>query len=155
MRHVPRLTVLAFAAALTAGAAPAQTATNPAVVARQSVMELRAFYLAQLGAMAKEVVPYDAALASRAAANLALLGQLDQSAMWPPGTDSDSDSTSRALPALWANPADLGARSAALAEAVAAMEVAAGTDLAALQAAMSQVGGACGACHKAYRAPDE
>ncbi|MEE4346330.1 MAG: cytochrome c, partial [Paracoccaceae bacterium] len=40
-----------------------------------------------------------------------------------------------------------------LVTAAKAMEGAAGTDLASLQAAMGPVGEACGACHKAYRVP--
>jgi len=34
------------------------------------------------------------------------------------------------------------------------MQVAAGTDAAAVKASMAQLGGACSACHKAYRQPE-
>ena len=60
---------------------------------------------------------------------------------------------SRALPALWENMPDVMSKASDLATAATAMETAAGTDLASLQAGMGAVGGACGACHKAYRVP--
>jgi len=60
----------------------------------------------------------------------------------------------RALPALWENFPDLMTKGKALADAAAGMADAAGTDLASLQAAMGPLGGACSACHKAYRAPE-
>ena len=42
---------------------------------------------------------------------------------------------------------------AAFTAAAEAMSAAAGTDLASLQGAMEGLGGACGACHKAFRVP--
>ena len=60
----------------------------------------------------------------------------------------------RALPDLWENQDDVMKKAAALSEAAAAMEMAAGTSLEALQGAMGPLGGACGGCHKTYRAPE-
>lgn len=60
----------------------------------------------------------------------------------------------RALPELWQKFDDVTTKIDALAVATAAMESAAGSGLEALQAAMGPVGGACGACHKAYRKPN-
>lgn len=135
------------------GAAVAQDNTDGAVNARSSIMQLYGFHLGTLGAMAKGSVDYDAAAATKAANNLVLLTQLDQSAMWPMGSDNVSNPKSRALPAIWENFADVGAKSMALTEAALAMQVAAGQDLDALRGAMGAVGGACSACHKAYRGP--
>lgn len=137
------------------GAAIADTAVDPAVKARQSVMTLYSNSLGQLGAMAKGDVAYDADAASAAANNLVLLTQLNQSTFWPQGTDSGAMSGTRALPALWENFPDVMAKGQALGEAALAMQAAAGTDLEALRAAMGPLGGACGGCHKAYRAPAE
>lgn len=135
------------------GAVPsiAQDKENPAIKARQSLMQLYSFNLSQLGAMAKEEVAYDRDTASAAAQNLVTLSRVSQSAMWPPGTDSETSATSRALPALWQNfdPA----KGKAFSDAAVAMEVAAKTDLAALQAAMGALGASCSGCHKPYRGP--
>lgn len=154
MRHVTKPIVVGFAAALIAGTAFADDMKNPAVQAREAVMDVLAFNLGQLGAMAKEQMPYDADAASKAAGNIVLLTQLDQTAMWPEGTDNATNSDTRALPAIWANHDDFMAKLGKLNEAAVAMQGAAGTDLASLQGAMGDLGGACGACHKAYRAPD-
>jgi len=148
------LLVAGVTVAITMGAAVAHEASSPAINARQHVMQLYAFNLGTLGAMAKGDVDYNAAAASSAANNLALLSTLDQSAMWQGGSDNSADTTTRALPDLWQNFPDVGAKSAALAAAAAAMQDAAGQDLASLRVAMGALGGSCGACHKAYRAPE-
>ena len=149
------LAIIGLSAAIFVGVATAHEIANPAIKARTSLMQLYANELGQLGAMAKGTVEYDAQAASSAANNLVLLTQLDQSKFWPAGSDSSSDSTTRALPELWQNFPDVMAKGQVLTDAALAMKAAAGTDLAALQAAMGPLGGACGSCHKAYRAPAE
>ena len=146
-----------LAAALILAAAPVMAQQSPemqAMKARQGLMNFYAMNLGVLGGMAKGAVPYDAAMAGTAAANIAGVSQLNLSMLWPEGSDDMSLDGSRALPVLWENMADVGAKSAALREAAAAMQTAAGTDLAALQAAMGPLGAACGDCHKAYRTPE-
>ncbi|WP_319823788.1 cytochrome c [Thalassovita sp.] len=130
-------------------------AISDAVTARQSTMKLYAFNLGLLGNMAKGAIPYDADAASKAAGNLAALSRMDQSRMWPAGSDDMSIDNTRALPALWDNMNDVMAKGADAGKAIAAMETAAGAGLESLQAAMGPLGGACGACHKAYRAPEK
>ena len=147
------LIVAGVAAALTFGSAVAQQGGNPAVNARKAVMQLYAFNLTTLGGMAQGKIDYDAAAASGAASNLAALTQMNQMAMWPGGSDNSNDPNTRALPALWENFPDVGAKAGALAEAAAAMESAAGEGLDALRGAMGPLGGACAACHESYRAP--
>ena len=124
-----------------------------AIKARQSQMQLYAFNLGVLGAMAKEEVPYDAAAASGAANNLAALASMSQAGYWLPGSDSDSVEGTRALPAIWAADSKIGDKGKDFVDAVSAMQSAAGTDLAALQAAMGAVGKSCGSCHETYRKP--
>lgn len=124
-----------------------------AIKARQSQMQLYAFNLGVLGAMAKEEVPYDAAAASGAANNLAALASMSQAGYWLPGSDSDSVEGTRALPAIWAADSKIGDKGQDFVDAVSAMQSAAGTDLAALQAAMGAVGKSCGSCHETYRKP--
>lgn len=125
-----------------------------AIKARQSQMQLHAFNLGLLGAMAKQETPYDAAAASGAADNLAALASmLSQSGYWLPGSDSDSVEGTRALPAIWASDSKIGEMGKDFVDAALAMQSAAGTDLGALQTAMGAVGKSCGGCHESYRKP--
>lgn len=125
-----------------------------AIKARQSQMQLYAFNLGQLGAMAKGEVEYNSEVATAAAANLATMTRLNAMAMWPAGSDNAQAANTRALPDLWQNFADVASKAEALSAAADTMASAAGTDLMSLQAAMGPLGGACGACHKAYRAEE-
>ncbi|MDA5093114.1 cytochrome c [Aliiroseovarius sp. KMU-50] len=155
MRKSAIMTLAGMSMALIGNVALADEATDPAVKARTAIMQLYANNIGQLGAMAKGNVEYNAEAAMKAANNLALLVQLDQSTLWPQGTDNASMVGTRALPDLWKNFPDVMTKGESLGAAVTAMQGAAGTDLAALQGAMGGLGGACQACHKAYRAPDE
>ncbi len=147
--------------ALAAGLATTATSQDDqallaAVKARQAQMDLYAFNLGLLGGMAKGDIAYDADAASKAAGNLAALTRLDGSRVWPKGSDNGAlgDKT-RALPAIWAEGSDIGAKAMALQEAAATMETAAGGGLDSLKGAMGALGGACGACHKAYRQSED
>lgn len=155
MKILNKTTLLVTGALFLATTAWADGHIAGAVKARQAQMQLYAYNISQLGAMAKMKIPYDAEAASKAASNLAALTSLDQSTLWPSGSDTPSYEGTRALPALWANYDDVIVKSTALNDAVAAMNIAAGTDLASLQEAMNALGGACGACHKAYRQPKD
>ena len=125
-----------------------------AIKARKAVMQLRAYSLGQLGAMAKGEVEYDAAAATAAANNLLALANLDQSTMWPQGTDNASmPGKTRALPEIWSTYPAVVEKAKAMVTAAEAMAAAAGTDLASLQGAMGDVGKACGGCHKPFQAP--
>jgi cytochrome c556 len=142
---------LTLAASLFAGATFADQATDGAIKARQAQMQLYAFNLGALGAMAKGTVEYDAAAASASAANLLALSKMSQSGMWPQGSDIGSYPDSAALPEIWSMYPDIAEKGKAFGAAAEAMNAAAGTDLASLQGAMRELGGACGACHKVYR----
>jgi len=137
-----------------AGAAQAQDAKaiQGAIKARQATMQLYAFNLGILGAMAKGDADYNADAATAAAGNLVKLSTQNQMAYWPEGSDNASAEGTKALPAIWEDMEGIVKASAALSDAAMAMESAAGTDLASLQGAMGALGGACGGCHKAYRA---
>lgn len=151
------LSALVIGGIALAGAAGAEShseALGNAVKARKATMQLYAFNLGILGGMAKGAMDYDAAAASAAAGNLVKLSSQNQMAYWPKGSAQGEIDGSRALPAVWEDMAGVGQASAALKDAAMAMEAAAGTDLAALQAAMGGLGAACGSCHKAYRAAE-
>jgi cytochrome c556 len=157
MKISKKLAVIATSVSLVAGAAWADGHVNKgieaAVKARQAMMQLYSYNLGQLGAMAKTTVPYDAEAASKSAGNLLTLMSIDQSTMWPQGSDTPTIEGTAALPAIWEKYPDIATKGMALNEAVIALNAAAGTDLASLQGAMKPVGEACGACHKAYRKP--
>lgn len=123
-----------------------------AIKDRQAVMKGYGKNLGVLGDMAKGAKPYDAAAASAAAAELAKLANMDQSAFWPEGSDT-SVKGSRALPKLWDNLPDVIKIAGDLAAASNAMAAVAGDGLPAVQGAMGGIGSTCGACHKAYRQP--
>lgn len=135
------------------GDSHADKAIEAAVKARQSQMTLYSFNIGLLGGMAKGEVEYDAAAASAAASNLAALSQLDQSRLWPQGSDNaalGADKT-KALPAIWVAGSTAGEKGMALATAAIAMEQAAGGGLDALRGAIGAVGKSCGGCHESYR----
>ncbi len=157
MTRAMRFISVSLVAALAAGVAVAQATPEElaaAVEARHNHMKSYAGALGMLGKMAKGEVAYDAAAATDAATKLVELSSLDQSGFWLPGTEAGAIADSEALPALFENLDDYAKRTAALNAAAVAMQAAAGTDLAALQAAMGPLGGACGNCHETYRKPD-
>lgn len=156
---IMKSTALGLALALGSTAVFAEAhadAIAAAIEARQEHMKGYGGAMRTLGGMARGDVAYDAAAASEAAATLLELAGADQSSYWPEGSDNMStDIETRALPAIWENIDDVQAKSAALLEAATAMNAAAGESQEALAAAMGAVGGACGACHENYRAPEE
>lgn len=149
---------LSFIAALGAGLTIAFSASGgghsapPEIGARKGIMSNYAYNLGLLGAMAKGEVEYDADIAAIASANLVAFASSDQSLLWKEGTDNAAAQGTRALPAIWSDPA--GFKKAADALTAAAEGLAATSDLAGLQAAMGAAGAGCGTCHKAYRAPN-
>ncbi len=143
------LSAVAFAGAVLAQDAPPFAGE---IKARQGIMEYRALQLGVLGGMAKGEVEYNAEAEQKAADNLVAVAILDESMLWPQGSDNAANPASNALPAIWAEGSTVGDKDKALVEAATAMQAAAGTDLDSLKAAMGPVGEACGGCHKTYRA---
>ncbi len=154
MKRTLTIAATALGLTLTSAAAFADGHIDKAIGARQAQMKLYSFNLGPLGGMAKGEIEYDAAVASAAANNLVTLTQIDQSAMWPMGSDNSYEG-SKALPAMWENFPDVMEKGKALSEAAIAMQAVAGTDLASLRGAMGDLGGACGACHELYREPKD
>ena len=115
-------------------------------------MGLNSFYLGPLGGMAQDKIPYDAEVAATAAANLAALATLDQTAYWVEGTDASIEG-SRAKSEIWTDRAGYLAEKEKLETTTAALAAVAGDGLDAMKAAFGPVGGTCGSCHEAYRAP--
>lgn len=148
-----RSSLFAATAALTLGgftSAFAQDDAHPAVTARQAHMQLYAHNLGVLGGMAQGKIDYDAEAAQAAADNLLAVAALDQRGYWPEGTAEGT----KALPAIWDNMDDFMAKSEDLVFEAQGVADVAGTDLASLQGAMGNLGGACSACHREYRQRD-
>ena len=153
MLGIGGVVIAAVMATSAIGDGHADKAIAAAVKARQSQMTLYAFNLGLLGGMAKGEIDYDASSASAAASNLAALAKLDQSRLWPQGSDSDALGldTTKAAPAIWMAGSTAGEKGKALAMAAVALEDAAGGGLESLRGAMGAVGKSCGACHESYR----
>lgn len=144
------LAALAACAAVALPVAAQQDPIQNAIAARKAHMTLYAHNLGVVGAMAQGAIPFDAEAATRAAANLDALANIDETTYWP--TESLGVEGTKALPAIQETYDDFLAKQDGLKAATAALVTAAATDLAALQGAMGALGGACGACHQAYRA---
>lgn len=140
--------------ALPIGTAMAESHLSPevagAIKARSAHMQLYAHNLGLLGGMAQDKIPYDAASAASAAANLAAVAGLDQSRYWPEGSDADAAGT-KALAVIWTDREGFDKATMNLATAAAALASVAGDGADAMKAAFGPVGGACGECHRNYR----
>lgn len=96
--------------------------------------------------------PYDAATAARAGANLLALSSVLSPEVFRQGSGAGAAEGSEARPAIWEKPKDFATKIGQLTTAADAMQAAApGSDLAAGQGAMRDLGAACGACHETYR----
>ena len=154
MNFISKTMIAVSVAATTAfsGFAIADEAAEKAIKARKAQMQLYAWNLGQLGAMAKGAVPYDAEAAASAANNLLAVASLNAMSMWPQGTDSTAmpGKTGAKLEAWTTWPA-VGKKSEALTEAATAMAAAAGGGLDALRGAIGPVGKGCKGCHEEFR----
>jgi cytochrome c556 len=149
---------LATGVALMAGATATISgeAEERAVKARQALMQVYAFNLAQLGAMVKGEMEYNADLAKASADNLVKATTMNGMAMWPKGSSMDDEGMAGktwAKADIWADGSDVGEKAKALREAAAQMAEVAGNGLDAVKGAMGGVGGGCKGCHEKFRAP--
>ncbi len=134
-----------FVAALfVAGAALAHDGVkNPAVMARMEGMKQMGGAAKILGEMVKGAVVFDAASANAAMETL----RVESARIEALFEAEEDDPKSEALPAIWQDYPDFTAKAEAL-NAAASQTVG---SLEELQGAISQIGGACRACHKDYR----
>jgi len=137
-----------------AWSAQADKATEGAIKARQSLMQIYSFNLGKLGAMAKGEADYDADLAAALAKNLLAAAQMDNRLMWPQGSGNDAyaDKT-RAMPAIWTTYPKVSEKHAALTAAAEKLAAVAGNGLDAVKTNLGAVGGGCKGCHDDFRAP--
>ncbi len=124
---------------------------DPPVQARHSQMQMIGYHTGLLGAVAKGEIEFDAATVAGAAANIKALAELNQATMWTAGTEQGTAVGSRAKTEIWSDPEGFAARFDAMAEAASALMDA--SDVDAVRAGMSALGGSCKACHEKYRGP--
>lgn len=143
------LAALAATPALALDAEQAQKATET----RQAVLKVVGWNIGPLGAMARDLVPYDGAVVARNAERIAWMAS-----MIPDAFRADTRPhavTTEALPVIWENYArfeELAANAQASAERLA--EVAASGDEAATKQAIGALISDCRACHDDFRLKD-
>lgn len=126
----------------------AQAKPDVLVKQRQSVMVLHGKYWGPLNGMAQGKAPYDAAIVARNAGFLDALSKMP----WDGFTENTKDEKSRALPAIWAEPAKFKEAQDRYQGAVAKLVAASKGDEAAFKAVAGEVGKSCGGCHETFRA---
>jgi cytochrome c556 len=131
------------------GFAQAQTAPVDVIVTRQAGLDLMASVLGSVNLAVKANVE----VKSFAGAGNAIAGWGKQMpSLFPPGSDKGSKPT-KAKAEIWTNWAEFEKDAAALSAAGTKLaELAKANDTAGFTAQLKEVGAACGACHKAFRA---
>ena len=150
--------LLAAAGLVAISAMPTVAIADPiedAIKARKASMQLNAFNLGILAAMAKGEREYDAELASNLANDLQALAMMSNAEMWPAGSGNDAPGLAektRALPVIWSTYPAVVEKHDAWEEATVQLAGVAGDGLEVLQANIGPVGKGCGGCHETYRA---
>lgn len=152
MRIASRLFFLIIGLTLAAPGFAAKDPLKNAIKARQGEMQLRAFNVGPLFAMAKGKIDYDAAMANKLAGNLKLLLDLDNGRAWAKGSDIDNymgDTT--ALPEIWTTYPEISEYGKKYATAVNELAAEAGNGVDALKSKIGPVGDSCKGCHDEFR----
>jgi len=133
-------------------AAPsAEDAAKNAVVVRQSVFNLLGWNMGPLGAMLKNKMPFDAAVAQKSATRLEQLAPMIVDA-YAVDTRKFPQIKTRSKEGIWTSKADFDAKANDFVKATAALSAAAKSgDKATTLKAAGAVGKACGACHDSFR----
>ncbi|MBT9244778.1 cytochrome c [Gemmobacter fulvus] len=119
-------------------------AADPTVKARQELMKTIGMNTKTLGDMAGGKAAFDAAAAEAAKAAIIAASSEIAAKFEPQATDPATE----AKPEIWTNWDDFVSKGAALKTAAEALDA---TSLDTVKAGMAGVGGACKACHTAYR----
>lgn len=128
-------------------------AAEDAVQARQGYFKLLGANMGALQAMAQGNAEYNEDEAVVYAQNLVTLSEYNATPLFMAGTSTADRSDTRALPDIWDNLDDFGAKYAALAEAVTGAPEAVRGGAANIGPVLQQAGLACRACHDDYRQP--
>ena len=144
-------TLLAVGLALTLGggyslSAFAQAKPEALAKQREAAMTLMSKYFGPLGLMNAGKMPFNAEVVKRNAGYLDVLTQMP----WDGFDESTKDVKSRAQPAVYSNAAGFKTAQGKLRAGVGKL-VAANGDEAGSKAAIKEIAGACGGCHKTFR----
>lgn len=148
-------TMLLCAGILVSGSAVAATQIEKAIKGRQGLMQIYAFNIGLVGAMAKGKMDYNAQTAQNAADNLLAAAKMKNGPMWPKGSGNDNmefGETTRALPEIWSTYPEVGNRGADLISALEEFVQVAGKGPDSMKAGLGAVGKGCKGCHEDFRA---
>lgn len=157
MKRFAKSSLIALCALAPVAAVIAQEAPSPeqqaeaTVLTRQGLLKVMGMYMAPLGAMLKNKMPFDAATAEKSATHIAQLGSMIPD-VFATDVRNKTSAKTKAQDGIWTNQADFKAKADDLVKAAGALEEAAkGGDKGATLKAAGAVGKACGACHDNYR----
>lgn len=141
---------LSLALLIAAGQASAQAKPEDVIRYRKAQYTVLLWNWMPLNAMVRDRIPFDAAEFARRAARVAAVApQLLEGFAEGSGEGAPTD----AKPEIWQDFADFTAKMQDLErESAALADIAKGGDEAAMRAQFAKVGGACKACHDAYKA---
>ncbi len=120
--------------------------------ARQGYYQMVKFNFGVLGAMVKGKKDYDAEAATTAANNILTLSKLNNSMLWPKGSDNSQLDNTNAKPEIWENFADVKEKQGNWVAAVEKLASEAGNGPDALKKSFGPVGKSCKSCHNDYKA---
>jgi cytochrome c556 len=134
-----------------AGPATPEQQAEQAVLTRQGLLKVMGLYMAPLGGMLKNKVPFDAAVAGKSATHISQLGSMIPD-VFAFDTRKATNVKTKAQDGIWSNQADFSAKADDLVKAATALADAAKSgDKGATLKAAGAVGKSCGACHDNYR----
>lgn len=134
-----------------AGPATPEQQAEAAVLTRQGLLKVMGMYMAPLGGMLKNKVPFDAAVAAKSGQHIAELGSMIPD-VFAADTRNKTSAKTKAQDGIWTNQADFKAKADDLVKAANALvEAAKGGEKGATLKAAGAVGKACGSCHDNYR----
>jgi cytochrome c556 len=159
MNRFAKSSLIALCALAPVSAVLAQEAAPPtpeqqaeaAVLTRQGLLKVMGMYMGPLGAMLKNKMPFDAAIAGKSGQHIAELGGMIPD-VFTADTRNKTSAKTKAQDGIWTNQADFKAKADDLVKAANALvEASKGGDKGATLKAAGAVGKACGACHDNYR----
>lgn len=145
------LAPVAVVLAQDAGPPTPEQMADQAVLTRQGLFKVMSQYMAPVGGMLKNKVPFDAAVVTKSSTHMAELGGMIPD-VFIPDTRNKATVKTKAQDGIWTNQADFKAKADDLVKAATALQAAAkGGDKDATLKAAGAVGKACGACHDNFR----
>ena len=156
MNRFAKSSLIALCALVPVSAVIAQDAGPPtpeqqAIETRQGLLKVMGFYMAPLGGMLKNKVPFDAAAAGKSGEHIAQLGEMIPDVL-AFDTRKATNVKTKAQDGIWTNAADFKSKADDLVKAATALvEASKSGDKGTTLKAAGAVGKACGACHDNYR----